>query len=195
MTIAKLATAAGVSPQTVYSSVGGKVDVVKAVYDVRLAGDDGSAAMNDRPEIQAVRQAKTAVECLRRYVEVVRLLHGRLGPLVSALPSGDPTLAQFLATIDTERRIGNSVVVGHLDRTFGLAPDLDQTRAVDIVWTLTSPLTADLLIRRCGWSVNNYAEWLADTLCTASSTPLTAERWPRSAGQGKPGVDHGVGVE
>ena len=37
MTIASLAKAAGVSPQTVYNSIGGKAAVVKAVYDVLLA--------------------------------------------------------------------------------------------------------------------------------------------------------------
>lgn len=164
MTIARLAGAAEVSPQTVYNSVGGKAAVVKAVYDVRLAGDDEPVAMNDRPEIRAVREAPTAVECLRRYAEVSRLLWVRVGPLLGALPTSDPTLTDFLATIDRERRIGNSGVVVHLDRAFTLVAGMDQTRAVDLVWTLTAPQTADLLIRRCGWSVDAYTDWLADTL-------------------------------
>ena len=40
MTIADLARAAQVSPQTVYNAIGGKAEVVKAAYDVTLAGDD-----------------------------------------------------------------------------------------------------------------------------------------------------------
>lgn len=167
MTIARLADVAEVSPQTVYNSIGGKAAVIKAVYDVRLAGDDEPVAMNDRPEIQAVFVAPTAAEALRRYVDVARLLYARVGPLLAALPSGpgaDPTLAEFTATVDRERRAGNTGVVEHVRRRFGLTPGLDPARAVDIAWTLTSPQTAGLLMDRCGWTVDAYADWLADTL-------------------------------
>jgi AcrR family transcriptional regulator len=167
MTIAKLATAAEVSPQTVYNSVGGKAEVIKAVYDVRLAGDDKTVVMSERPGIQAVLAAPTAAEALRRYVDLTRLLYNRVGPLLVALPHGpgaDPTLAEFLATIDAERRKGNSGIVDHVHRRFGLAAGLDPSHAADIVWTLTSPQLADLLISRCGWTVDAYAGWLTDTL-------------------------------
>ena len=168
MTIARLAEAAGVSPQTVYNSIGSKAQVIKALYDVRLAGDDEPVPMKDRPEMLAVRQAPTAAETLRRYVAFSRLLYERVGPLLSALSaaasSADATLAEFLATVDQERRIGNSAVVGHLHARFGLAAHLDIPHAVDVVWTLTSPQLADLLLRRCGWSVEAWAGWLADTL-------------------------------
>jgi AcrR family transcriptional regulator len=53
MTIAGLAREAGVSIQTVYNAVGGKADVVKAVYDVPLAGDEPMAMM-DRPAFRAL---------------------------------------------------------------------------------------------------------------------------------------------
>ena len=46
MTVARLADTAGVSPQTVYNSIGGKAQVVKAVYDVMLAGDDDPTPMS-----------------------------------------------------------------------------------------------------------------------------------------------------
>ena len=174
MTIARLAAAAAVSPQTVYNSVGGKAAVIKAVYDIRLAGDDEPVAMNDRPEIQAVRTAPTAAAALRHYVALARLLYARVGPLLGALPTGpagDATLAEFLATIDRERRVGNTSVVEHVHRRFGLAPGLDPTRAVDIVWTLMSPQLADLLVNRCGWTLDAYADWLAGTLVHSLLSP------------------------
>ena len=167
MTIARLADAARVSPQTVYNAVGGKAAVIKAVYDVRLAGDDEPVAMNDRPEIQAVRTASSGAEALRHYVDLSRLLYARVGPLLAALPTGpgaDPTLAEFLATIDRERRIGNTGIVTHLHTRFGLTPGLEVDRAIDITWTLTSAQTAVMLVERCGWTLDAYADWLADTL-------------------------------
>lgn len=60
MTVASLAKAAGVSPQTVYNSVGNKAAVVKAVYDVMLAGDDTPPVpMSLRPEFIAMQNAGT----------------------------------------------------------------------------------------------------------------------------------------
>ena len=177
MTIARLARAAGVSPQTVYNSVGGKAAVIKAVYDVRLAGDDEPVAMNDRPEIRAVLAAPSAAEAIRRYVDLARLLYARVGPLLAALPAGpgaDPTLADFLATTDRERRIGNTGIVEHVHRSFGLAPGLRPSRAVDLTWTLTSAQTAALLVERCGWTLDAYADWLADTLIHALLGPPAA---------------------
>ncbi|MEU1429871.1 hypothetical protein ABZ412_22595 [Nocardia sp. NPDC005746] len=40
MTISGLAQATGVNPQTVYNAVGGKAEVLKATYNIVLAGDD-----------------------------------------------------------------------------------------------------------------------------------------------------------
>ena len=37
-------------------------------------------------------------------------------------------------------------------------------RAADIVWALTSPDVARLLCDLQGWSTNDYADWLDDTL-------------------------------
>lgn len=168
MTIARLASEAGVSPQTVYNAVGGKAEVVKAVYDVALAGDDESVPIGDRPEFRAVLEAPTAAECLRRYLDVGMLLWDRVGPLLGALlphgDGGDPVLADFAATIDRERRTGNTLVVRHIAERFGLPEGWTEERAVDLVWSLTSPQLADLLVRRCGWSSAGYGGWVADAL-------------------------------
>ena len=60
VTIAAIAAEAGVSPQTVYNSVGGKAQVVKAVYDVTLAGDDEPLPIGDRPAFRAVLESVPA---------------------------------------------------------------------------------------------------------------------------------------
>src|SRR4029079_9370743 len=65
LTMAGLAAAADVSTQTIYNSVGGKAAVIKAVYDVPLAGDDDPRPMNDRPEFRALAAAADAPALLR----------------------------------------------------------------------------------------------------------------------------------
>jgi AcrR family transcriptional regulator len=44
-----VARRAGVSTQTVYNAVGGKPALLRAVYDVTLAGDDHPVPIAERP--------------------------------------------------------------------------------------------------------------------------------------------------
>jgi AcrR family transcriptional regulator len=166
--VADLARAAGVSPQTIYNSLGAKAQVLKAVYDMLLAGDDEPIAMNDRPEIARVRRQRSLPATLRAYAAVSATIVGRVGPLIGVvLADGagpDADLRSFLATIDSERRVGNSGVVQHAADRFGLPEGVSRHLLVDHVWTLTSAETADRLVRRCGWSLASYERWLAASL-------------------------------
>ena len=168
MTVASLARAAGVSPQTIYNSVGGKAAVVKALYDVRLAGDDEPVPMAQRPEFQRILAQTDAAATLRAYLAAGRMLYGRVGQLLGALlvdgPGADSDLRSFVETIEHERRTGNTAVVGHIERRFGLPADLPASRAVDILWTVTSFEVADRLVRRCGWSLDAYEQWTGDVV-------------------------------
>jgi AcrR family transcriptional regulator len=168
MTVSALAAAAEVSPQTVYNSVGSKAAVLKALYDVRLAGDDQPIAMSDRPQYQAMREQRSIAATLRAYATIARDLYGRVGGLVGLVAAEgagrDEELAAFLETIERERRIGNGHLVTHLQSTFGLPNGLDPEVAIDIIWTLTSLDVADRLVRRCGWALDRYESWLGDAM-------------------------------
>ena len=168
-TIAGLASAAGVSPQTIYNSIGGgKAAVIKALYDVRLAGDDEPVPMAERPEIRRIAEQSDATAALRAYIAAGRVLYERVGRLLGILlvdgPGADADLRTFVDTIERERRIGNTSIVTHVAGRFGLRPGVDAEQAVDIVWTLTSFEIADRLIRRCGWSLDAYEQWLGDVV-------------------------------
>lgn len=172
MTISGLADAAGVSPQTVYNSVGGKAEVIKAVYDVMLAGDEDSTPMSQRPEFRRVTEATDVASYAAAYAAWVRVIYDRVGPLLGVLlahgPGGDPVLENFVATIDTERRRGNTSslqgLAGH-----GQLPSSRFDEAVDAVWALTAPEVYDRLVRRCGWTPAAYERWLAGQLGAALS--------------------------
>src|ERR1700704_382936 len=81
-TLSALARRAGVSQQTIYNSVGGKAALLKAVYDVQLAGDDEPIAMNDRPEFRAVQSQRSMAATLRAYATMSRMIIGRVGSLL-----------------------------------------------------------------------------------------------------------------
>ncbi|TCO57389.1 TetR/AcrR family transcriptional regulator [Actinocrispum wychmicini] len=166
-----VAKAAGVSVQTVYNVVGNKSVLLKAAYDVAIAGDDEPVPIADRPLVHAMIAARSGEECLRYYAQMARELSERVCPLLVMLhgqaATGDPDLRAFVATTDRERRVGVTGLVGNITRRFGLRPGLDETTAQDIVWTLTSPQVVNNAVNGCGWSWDKFQGWLAATL-TAS---------------------------
>jgi AcrR family transcriptional regulator len=163
MTVGALAAAAGVSTQTIYNSVGGKAAVIKAVYDVTLAGDDDPRPMNDRPEFRALADAADPAALLRAYAHLGRRIAERVGPLLAVLLAN----AEFAATIDAERLRGNATTVGHLVGRFGLPPGMTRQRATDIVWVLTAPEAYERFVRQRGWSADAYERWLGDAMVAA----------------------------
>jgi AcrR family transcriptional regulator len=171
MTIAELARAAEVSPQTVYNSVGGKAEVVKAVYDVTLAGDDDPVPMSDRPEFRAVVEAEDIATWARAYAHRSRTISQRVGPLLAVLlghgAAGDPVLEAFVAKIDGERRIGNRMGLSGLVERDVVPSGRTLDRIVDAVWVLTAPETYDRLVLRSGWSASAYESWLSGQLVAA----------------------------
>ena len=168
MSVSQLASSAGVSAQTVYNAIGGKADVVKAVYDVMLVGDDAPVAMQDRPEFRAMSQAPDREAFVRAYAALCATIYERVGPLLGVIlaqgAGGDAGLQDFVATIDQERRTGNTNALDALERAHGLPPRLDRERFIDIVWTVTAPEIYDRFVRRSGWSHRMYAAWLAEAL-------------------------------
>lgn len=174
-TLAAVAAEAGVSVQTVYNVVGGKPVLLKAVYDVTLAGDDEPVPMSERPIARAVVEATDARTCLARYAEMGRVLGERTLPLVSMLlaqaATGDPDLAAFAETIEGERAIGTAGVARHVAERFGLRAGMSVDEACDVLWALTAPDLADRLVRRRGWGWDRFQVWLGTAMADALLGP------------------------
>lgn len=154
--------------QTVYNAVGGKPALLKAVYDVTLAGDDDTAPLAARPLFQAMIAADTGPACLRHYARIARALHERVLPLVvmtlAQAATGDPDLRAFADTIESERATGTTNLARHLATRFGLRDGLDPTEAADLLWALTSPELADRLVNRRQWGWDRFERWLTTTM-------------------------------
>jgi AcrR family transcriptional regulator len=170
-TLATVATQAGVSVQTVYNVIGGKSAILKAVYDITLAGDDEPVAMGDRPAFRAMMRAESGKEMLGRYAALGRQLSERVLPLVTTLfaqaATGDPDLRAFADTIEGERAAGTSAVARAISERFGLRDGLDVREAADILWVLTAPDLTDRLVNRRGWSWDKTEHWLGGVMADA----------------------------
>jgi AcrR family transcriptional regulator len=171
MTIAGLAREAGVSVQTVYNAIGGKADIVKAVYDVALAGDDEPLAMMERPAFRALLAERNPRRWFGHYAAFSRSIYEHVGPLVSVLvaqaAAGEPGLAEFAATIERERATGTRRVAEQYAARFSLRAGVPVEQAADILWTLTAPEIADRLVRQRGWTLDGYETWLAAAMADA----------------------------
>ena len=174
-TIEAIAQRAAVSPQTVYNVVGGKAALLKAVYDVALAGDDEPVPIGERPAFAEIAGAPDARSSLALYARFGREMLARAGPLVTVVfveGSGrDPDLRAFIDKIENERRAGTANMAHHIATRFGLRPGLTEAEAADVLWTLTAPELADRLTRRRGWTLDRYEQWLAQTMADALTGP------------------------
>ena len=173
MTVRSVAEQAGVSPEPVYKTFGGKPGLMKALWDVTLAGDDEPVPIRDRPQIRAVQSAAEPGEKLRRWAGFVAGANQRLAPLYGLLAQAGPEVAQMLATTQQERLAGVRALVTHLAGAGLLAPGCDQATAADTCWALTAPgLYLDLTAGR-GWQVGQYEDWLVWILTANLLTPAS----------------------
>jgi len=86
-TIAAIAAEAGVSRKTVFTSVGGKVELMKLAYDWAIAGDDEPVAKVDRPEILELQAEPDASVVIEKYVAGLDESMTRVAPIHDALRS------------------------------------------------------------------------------------------------------------
>ncbi|MFC5034650.1 TetR/AcrR family transcriptional regulator [Streptomyces sp. So13.3] len=166
-TIRAVATRAGVSPETVYKAFGGKPGLVKALWDVTLAGDDEPLAMADRPQLRAVWQTRDAHTKLRLYAAFVRGVHERLAALFTLLAQAGSDVGQVLDLSEEERMLGVTAFVTHLTETGALPADADTARLADSCWVLTGPHLFIQLTDSRGWRTGTYENWLAGMLASA----------------------------
>ncbi len=164
-----IAEAAGVSRATVFATFGGKAVLLKAAYDVALAGDDEPIPLPERPRSKAVQAEPDPARLLEGYAEILTDISGRLAPIYEAVRGGasaDPEAREVWEKIQTERRIGGTNVVKLITARQALRKDLDRESAGDLVWVLNDPGLYFMLVHRRRWSAARFQAWLAQTLKT-----------------------------
>ena len=164
LTIRAVAEQAAVSQETIYKSYGNKRGLVKALYDVTLAGDDEPIPMGQRPEVRALLAESDPRVVVAGYARLARQVADRIGAISAQLSSGGPEAAQITAETDRERLTGTTAFVGHLAKGGHLRAGLDQAQGADACWVLISPQIYRMCITDCGWTSDAYEAWLARML-------------------------------
>ena len=167
-TINAVAEAAGVSRKTVFTAVGGKLDLLKFALDWAVAGDDQAVALSDRAAIRKLMDQPDPRGVLSGLVALLVAIGTRVAPLYVALEvaaSMDPA-ARDLVEESQRRRLDDAhKVVRRLRDLDALTTHITYQEAVDVVWFAMDPAIFDRLVRVRGWTAGRFEEWLVDTLC------------------------------
>ncbi|WP_298253694.1 TetR/AcrR family transcriptional regulator [uncultured Arthrobacter sp.] len=159
-----VAERAGVSVDTVYTSVGKKPTLVRAVIDDVLGEGRGPVTATERSYVQEIRATPGAAAKLAVYARALGRLQPDLAPLTQALHDAgiqDPGCREAWREL-VERRASNMrLLAADLRATGELREDLDDDAVADVVWATNSPEYFLLLASR-GWTSRQYAEHLTD---------------------------------
>jgi AcrR family transcriptional regulator len=166
-TIEAISDRSDVPPATVYRLFSSKLGILKALFDVSIAGDDEAVPLEERPHVQALISDLDPREQLSGFVAISRGIMARTEPvyriLVSAAGS-DPDAAALLAEQTRHRQQGQGQIAGLLAREGALRPELSERDAADIIHALMSPEVYRLLVGDRGWDPGRYEQWLKGTL-------------------------------
>lgn len=163
-TVDDVARAAGVSRKTVFTSVGGKVDLLKLAFDWAVAGDDEPVPVMARETIQAAMTETDPRRVVEMYADLLADSMPRVAGLYVALLGAaalDPEARALFEEVQEQRLRGMRAMAGQLQRLGALRPGLSRAAAADVLWVHNDPLVYHRLVHDRGWSVRRWRDWLA----------------------------------
>jgi AcrR family transcriptional regulator len=165
-TMAAIASAAGVSHETVYASLGPKPAVFRHLVETALSGTDEPVAPLERDYVRQILGERDAIRIIDIYARAMRLTHERLGTLIEVLDhaaTADDELRRYLTELIDRRAHYSGVIARHLADVGGLRPDLSLQRAADVLFALNSSELFRILARDRHWPPDEIEAWLAAT--------------------------------
>ena len=160
LTIPQLAKSCGVSAESVYKRFAGKPALVRAVVEDALRGI-GPVAAEARSD---ALDSTDLHELVRGWGGLSAEVSPRVAPillLVQVAAAQDPELARLARELDDNRRTRMQDNARRLQRAGHLPAGMSLRQATDILWTHSSPEVYDLLVQRSGWSLQQYAAFIA----------------------------------
>jgi len=182
-TMRAIASAAGVAVQTVELAFGTKRELLKAVIDVAIAGDDQPIPVLQRDWARAAASTREVAEFLAIIGQVVRIVAARVAGLlvvVDEAASTDQEIAALARQLDAQRAITAAWIVDGIVERAPLRADLSYADAVDTLWLLMDPVVFRRLTRDRGWTIDHFQHWFTSSihqlLLPRPSAPFSARR-------------------
>ena len=165
-TVAAIAAASGVSPETIYKSLGGKPGLVRALFEKALEGAGpvpaetrSDALRNTDPTTLVTGWARLATEVAPRGLPVLAL--------VRAAAASDPEMRELYDELEAGRLRRMRDNARALAALGGVRDGITVEEAGDVLFTVSSAEMYELLVMRRGWSIERWSTFVRDTITHA----------------------------
>jgi AcrR family transcriptional regulator len=166
-TIAGIARAANVSPETIYSTFRNKEAILQAVVEKAVRGDQPDKALLEQSGPIAIARADSQSVQIAIFAKDICRVLANVSDVMAALRTAaetDSSLSKLYTALHEGRRRNLSFVATALIANGALRGDIDVSKATDQLWRLASPELFLLMTKVEGLSNDAYSDWLRDTL-------------------------------
>jgi AcrR family transcriptional regulator len=166
--IAAIAEHAGVAIQTIYSRLGSKAEILRALID-RV---DEQAGLHEH--LPLIFDAQTQREALKHYARLQRNFQDRCGATIRAMiaaAGSDPNIAEIAAEGRRRHRAGARRIIEHVATLGPLRDRLELNDAAALVAGVTTPESWQELVEHAGLDWDQAEAALLDLLCAYLLAP------------------------
>jgi AcrR family transcriptional regulator len=156
-----IAKAAGISRQAVYLHFGSRTELMIATTNYV----DEVKGLNER--LKHFQTATTGVELLEACVDVwgnyIPEIYGLAKALIGPRETDEATAAAWNGCMSGLREVCQEIIEA-LARDGILAPDWSRREAIEMFWTIISVHNWEQLTIECGWTNDQYIDWMKTLL-------------------------------
>jgi AcrR family transcriptional regulator len=164
-TMAAIAAEAGVALKTVYVAFETKSGVLRALWHLRLRGDEEEVPVAERAWYRQVLEEADPERKLRLVARASRTVKERAGPSLRVIRTAalvDPDIATLWERIESDFHANQRGIVETLHAAKALRRGLGVARGTDILWTLNHPDLWHLLVGERGWTPAAWERWFLE---------------------------------
>lgn len=168
-TIAGIARAAKVSPETIYATFRNKEAILQAVVEKAVRGGQPDKALLEQSGPLAIARADSQSVQIALFAKDICRVLTNVSHVMAVLRTAaetDSGLSKLYAALHEGRRKNLSFVATALIANGPLRGDIDVSQATDHLWRLASPELFLLMTGVEGLSTDAYSNWLGETLQT-----------------------------
>lgn len=170
-TITTIATAAGVSVETVYKAFGNKPGLVRAIHDRALAGEGPVPAYRRSDEMSA--HETDPREIVRNWAILATEVTPRVAPILLLVRSGAANASELSVLweeLEDQRLKRMTDNARRLLASDQLRQGCSLEQARDVLWAYTSPELYERLVLRQGWPLERYGQFVREGISAALLT-------------------------